>query len=47
VTGSEVEVAHLSLDAAGIATAALRADPFLQNSLQDALMEAFAQPGRE
>ena len=43
MTRSQVEVAHLSLDPAGIAAATLGCDAFLENFLQYVLMEAFTQ----
>lgn len=44
MTGSQVEVAHLTLDPARIAPAAPGHEAFLQNLLQHAFMKAFTQP---
>ena len=43
MTRSQVEVAHLTLDPAGIAAATLGCDAFLENFFQYVLMEAFTQ----
>ena len=47
MTGPQVEVAHLTLDPARVPPTTLGCDALLQNLLQHALMEAFAQPRGE